>query len=528
MHSSAASQIPAFLLSASNDSLSSTLALIEDLSMLNLVWGKGADLFNRLDSGLSKGTWSSNSNHFSEQVVAKSKEFAALSSGERLLRVIGELQKLVSVQARDLRTSLDLEEVADDICMAGVKILREDKKGNFTGNDVGSMIEFQMTRIFAGLKISMEELLPEQQQSLIESVRSFIGSLPADQQQFILDKLGTTELSEAAIGGAIASGAIWTAFAAAVQVFGFAFYTTAAHLLAIVSLGTLPFGAYIGLSSLIAVLSSAWMVPVFVTLGTWYYVHKNAAMRQSMAPLLVTSLCLSGMEVKARGTGQQNDAVEGALALWCAARDLRDGRRSDASKAKWDRDDAQGRLSNTRGELSRARERKSDAERKKCILNDELAGLVMNSTGAIAKGLWGNTFIATATRIEELEVEIGNARQKRDRNPGLWQRIKGYAEYSLSTASLRSGLTLTKTALVRKVQNTSQNERFALPEKASEILRKVDEMASQILSTEADISRLKKSEREQSGTLDRAVAALGSAASAQARAEKRYYGLGAV
>lgn len=253
------------LLSASDDSLSSSLALLSEISLADLMLSKAQELFERVDNKVNKGHWSSDTDHFHEKVVAKSREFASLSRGERLLRSIGELQKLMDVDPRDLRTSFDLVEVADDIGSAAVNILRQeklkDKDAKFTGNDVASMIEFQMVKIFGHLNVRMEELSSTQQQGLVDRVREFVQSLPAEQQRFITDKLGTADLSQSAIRQAIASGAIWAAFAGAVQVFGFAFYTTAAQLLALVSLNMLPFGAYIGLSSTIAVLSSAWMLP---------------------------------------------------------------------------------------------------------------------------------------------------------------------------------------------------------------------------------------------------------------------------
>ena len=146
MSSITASQISTSLVSASNEAFSNTLALIEDLSLFNLAWGSGADLVQKIDNKVNRGTWSINSNNFAEKVAAKSEKFSDLSSGELLLRTIGGLQRLVDAAPRDLRTSFDLEEVVEDICMAAVKILREDtndKKVNsekFTGLDVWSMI----------------------------------------------------------------------------------------------------------------------------------------------------------------------------------------------------------------------------------------------------------------------------------------------------------------------------------------------------------------------------------------------------
>jgi hypothetical protein len=534
MSSITASQISTSLVSASNEAFSNTLALIEDLSLFNLAWGSGADLVQKIDNKVNRGTWSINSNNFAEKVAAKSEKFSDLSSGELLLRTIGGLQRLVDAAPRDLRTSFDLEEVVEDICMAAVKILREDTKDKkvnsekFTGLDVGSMIEFQIARIFTGLKINMEDLSPQQRECLVQRTRDFLRSLPADQQRFIMDKLGATDMSDAAIRNAIATGAIWTAFAAAVNVFGFAFYMAASHLLAVLSIGLLPFGAYVGLSSFIAVLASPWMVPVFVTFGTWFYIHKNSAMRRSMAPLLVTSLCLSGIEIQGSDTAQQGATVEDALASWGTARNIRDEKRSISERAKAVRDQAQVKLTATGGQIKSARARKQGASRERKALNEKLTGWVIHSKGDIAKGQWGSALIASAAGVEEIEAQICTAQHKRDQTSGFWDSIVGHAEYFLSTVSLNAQLTSAKEALVQKVRNTWQKAGNAFPENAAAILQKIEEKTSELLANEVEINRLTVQEREESAYLDRAKTEARKAAVALDEAESRYYGLGRV
>jgi hypothetical protein len=534
MFPSITSQDSASLLSAPDESLSSALALIEKLSLFNIIWGMGADLLDRVGKVINRGTWSSSSNQFAEELASKSREYGTLSPGERLLRTIGALQELLDVAPRDLRTSFDIEEVADDICIAAVKILREDTKSEkdtmnrFVGNDTGSMIRFQMTRYFAGLRISMEEFSPDQQNNLIKGVRDFLASLPCDQQRFIQDKLGAADLSEAAIRDAVASGAIWTAFAAAVQVFGFAFYTTAAHLLAIVSLGLLPFGAYVGLSSLIAVLASPVMVPIIFTFGAWYYFNKNRAMRQSMAPLLVTSLCLSGMEARAGGTGHQNTSVENALALWSVARDSRDRNRLISAKANLDRDRARVRLTTTSSELRQAKAQKEYAADERKTLNDKLAGWVISATGDIARGLWGRDLISAAARVKDIEAQISSVEHKRDMASGFFDTIAEFGKWFFDSWGLDAQLTSAKEALVQQARSTWPKEGAAFPENVAAILRQMEDKTSQILSIESEINSLKSKEREQSADLDRARTEARYCAIAQAEAEKRYYGLGKV
>jgi len=521
----AVSRVSDNLLAASDDSLSSALALIEELSLFNLMWSRVVELTEKVGNKINHGTWSSNSDHFHEGVVTKSRKFATLSRGERLLMTIGELQKLMEVTPRDLRTRHDFNEVADDLCMASVKILREDKQAKFTGNDVGAMIEFQMTKIFGGLNIPMDELSAEQQQSLVDRVREFLQSLPADQQRFIMDKLGASDLSESAIRQAIASGAMWTAFALAVEVFGFAFYTTAAQLLAILSFHLLPFGAYVGLSSTIAVLSSPWMLPIFAGLGIWYYSSKNTDLRKSMAPLIITSVCLSGLE---RTQAQRESAVDEALSRWGAARSVRDQKCLVTAAATSVRNRAQARLTATRAELSGARTRKRKASTERDKLNEQLACVVKSAVDSIANRRWGASLRIAATKVQQIESEIRQAQKKRDGTSGFWETLRGYVEYGFDAIALNIQLSSAKDALVQQVKDTWPREGSAYPPNAASLLRAMEEMTSQILSAEADISRLTTREREDSENLDQASRELRAAETAQAESEKRYYGLGTV
>ncbi len=523
-----ASRISENLLAASEDSFSSSLALIRELSLFNLIWSKGEDLFEKVDNRINKGIWSRNVNHFQESVVAKSKEFATLPRGERLLTALGELQRLMAVAPRDLRTPFDLAEVADDICLAAVRILRDDQKSDFAGNDVGAMIEYQMTKIFGGLNIRMEDLSSVQQQGLVDSVREFLQSLPTDKQRFILDKLGAVDLSESVIRRAIASGAMWTAFAAAVEVFGFAFYTTAAHLLAIVSLHLLPFSAYLGLSSTVAVLSSAWMLPIFAGLGIWYYSRKNKGLRQSMAPLIVTSLCLSGMEVQARSSAHRESAVDDALSLWRTARTTRDQERSATANAISVHNRVRVRLATTRNELAQAHARKVKIAGERYASEQELKLLVISDTGAIAQGRWGRPLTNAASKIQDTEVEVNNARQKRDRKCGALEKILAYAEYASDAFKFIGHLSSAKDALFEQVKLRWPKDGTAYPANAASLLRAMEEKTSAIVAAEADITRLTAQERDDSTKFDRSSAELRTAQDGQKMSEQRYYGLGAV
>jgi hypothetical protein len=512
------------LLAASDGSFSAVLALLEELSLFNLMWSKGADALEKLSNRIDHGKWAS-SDHFQEKLAAKAKQVAALPRGERLLRTIGELQKLVELKPRDLHTRFDLSEVAEDLCVAAVKILREDKKAKFSGNDVGAMITFQMAKVFGDLNIPLEELSGDQQEKLVAHVRTVVQSLPADQQRFIMGKVGASDLSEAAIRQALAGGAMWTAFATAVNVFGFAFYTTAAQLLAFLSLNLLPFGAYIGLSSLIAVVASAWILPISAAIWIWYYISKNKGLRKSMAPLIITGLCLSGMEETEL---HREEAVEEALSLWGAARSVRDQKRSATASAKAIRDQAEACSANTGTELSHARDRKRGATTERSGLEERLKTVVTTSVDNIASGQWGGALVGIASRVQQIENDIRKLGDKPANRSGIWQLIVGPIEDGLVRIALNFQLASAKDDLVQQVKSAWPHEGTAYPESAASLLRRMEEKTSQILSAEADITRLSTNEREDLRRLDQASVDLNRAEAAQAESEKRYHGLGTV
>jgi hypothetical protein len=510
-----------FSLSASDDSFSSSLALMDELSLFNLMLSKAAEVVEKVSNKLSQGTWSSESDRFQTKLAAKTQQFAALSRGERLLLCIGQLQKLMDVMPHDLHTRLDLSEVADDLCTAGVKILRENKEAKFTGNDLGAMIEFYMAKIFGGLDIRMDELSSDQQQRLVDSVRTFLQKLPSDQQQFILEKLGASNLSESAIRQAIASGAMWAAIVAAVQMFGFAFYAAAAQILAIICFHLLPIGAYIGLSSFIAVVASPWMLPILVGLGVWIYNSKNRDLRKSMAPLIITSLCLSGME---QARAQRESGVEEALSLWRKARKIRDERRAATANATSARNDARARLNATRAELSQACNRKHQAITERKGLDEKLAQVVRSALPAIVRGQWGGRLTPTAAKCQEARSEI---QQKFARPSWVWM-VAWPVTVPVGMIRLGRRLRSALDPLVQEVKSNWQSQGSAYPPEAASLLAQMERQTSQVLSAEADIARLTAQERDDSRNLEQAAEHLRCAESAQAESENRYYGLGTV
>lgn len=514
------------ILAASKDALCSSLALLSELSLFNLLLQKSADWIDSGRNLVTKQKWSSDSNHFAEQLKAKAEELSHLSDGECLLRVFGELEKLMEVPPRDLRTRHDLAETAEDSCMATIKMLRADKSAKFDGSTPADLVEYQMGKTFAGLKIAVGKLSGDQQDQVFESIREFIAKMPADQREFILKQLGASELTEAVIRTAMLNGTLWTAFAVAVQVFGFAFYMMAAQLLAIISFHLLPFGAYIGLSSLIAVLSSPWMLPVFLVFGGWLYSHQNTGLRKSAAPMILVTLWISGMEMESRPTASTAQAVEEALRLWADARNRRDQDRQTAGEAKRRRDEATAALDETLSELKSAKYRKNLAETRIEELAKSLSKEILDAVRAISQGSWGRLDQAAAIRVIEGEVRIAQAQATRDSVQGWWDRAWEEVKYWTGDyLKLNSELEDARKRLVSQISSRSMANTESYPPQVALIFRRIEGERSRVIEVRLAIEDLENVKTRQDGELDQARQAFSKTDSARRQSEKRYYGL---
>ncbi len=514
------------ILAASKDALCSSLALLSELSLFNLLLHKSADWIDSVRSLVTKQKWSSDCNHFAEQLKAKAEGVAQLSDGECLLRVLGELETLMEVRPRDLRTRHDLAEIAEDLCMATVKMLRADKSANFHGSTPADLVDYQMGKTFAGLKVAVGKLSGEQQGQVIDAVREFIAKMPADQRDFILKQLGASDLTEAVIRTAILNGTLWTAFAVAVQVFGFAFYMMAAELLAIISFHLLPFGAYIGLSSLIAVLSSPWMLPIFLVFGGWLYGHQNTGLRRSAAPMILVTLWISGMEMESRPMTSTAEAVDEALRLWGDARECRNQNRQSAKEAKARKDHAKAALDRTVSELDSAKSRKSQAENRIEELTKSLSREILSAVPVIAQGTWGPAEQIAATQVVEVDDRMARAQAALDSVQPWSRRAKEKAKYWAGDyLRFNSELEGARTRLVSQITSRGMAEMQSYPPRIVSIFRGIEEHRSCIIAAQSAIEILGGVKSQQENDLAVAKQALSKADSARSESEKRYYGL---
>jgi hypothetical protein len=517
------------LLCSSDETLSSSLALLTEISLGQLIGAKLHEYFNALENRISHGTWvNKEGDLFQKRVAEKAIVLNQISRGERLLVLLGTLQELSETSPHDFNTRFDFDEATDDVCSAAVRMLRDDKKSNFGGQNVDSMIEYQLTKLFGGMEIKLQQMSGQERDKLVNDVTKFVQGLPEEQQQFLTKRLGTNELSDAAIRKAIASGTMWTAFAAAVNFFGFAFYTTAAHVLAIISFHLLPFGVYVGLSSLIAVLSSGWILPIAVIGGIWYVHHQNKNLKKAMVPLVVTTLCLSGMEKQCSDAGLQQRTSEEALKLWKDARAERDKCRADTEKAQTVYNNANQRLKATCEQLQTARVRGSSLTSELHAKDEDLKEFLFENVQRLSTGDWGDELIQPANRIQDDCARLANAQDKKQGRSGFWDTIVGNVEFWSGSVNINHEIATHKEELKTKALCVWGQATKPSSPKALEILENLADLRSQHKNVVESIHRLERGKEEESSAVAEANTALSQARVAQVTSEGRYFGLAEV
>jgi hypothetical protein len=447
------------------------------------------------------------------------------SPGELLLRLYGEIKSLLPVPSFDFRSGMDFSEMAEDVCMAAVRQMRSDEEAGFTGATIESLIQFQMNKLFGGLQVSMGELSSAQQEALISKIKDYLTRLPADQQKFIMNKLGTSEITESVIRKAIANGTMWAAFAAAVQFFGFAFYTTAAQVLAFVSLNMLPFGAYAGLSSLIAVFANPLFLVLMAGVGVYFVGRKNTQIKQSMVPLVVTSLCLAGMEKQADAPAYRTEVLEQALNLWADARGKRDIYRAKESECKETLTLRQRELADLQGRLATEKNRLSGAESNVSSLTASLERTVYSSVASIEAGNWGPNLVCPARRVQAAQSRADRSWEGVSRAQGVWDTLVNAAKAPFIAWENASHLENAKKALLELVEVSSLEPgpstvtpRTIIAERAESM--KVAEEAKR------EVAQLEFMVRTKKGNVSNAQSAYDTARSAREKSEQKYAGLG--
>lgn len=193
----------------------------------------------------------------------------------------------------------DWAAAVDELVVNAVR-MRRTQVSDFVGTSLRDLTEDVLRQLFESLADQIDEASEDEQSRLLQSVSDYLDSLPAEQQERVRAALGADDLSAEVVRKALTTGTLWTALAGTVSVMGFGAYSGAVVLLhglaSLVGI-TLPFAAYTGLTSLIAVVTSPFfIVPLLAGGGWWLTARSDKRIREGMAPLLVVQLALAGMD----------------------------------------------------------------------------------------------------------------------------------------------------------------------------------------------------------------------------------------
>ena len=365
-------------LTAPREILAAQLALLDQTTLAKLLKSKATDLFSD-----EKG-------EFNRIVEEAARRLVNESAAELVLRLLGALNAILGIPARRYVAPRDFEDNGEEILARCLAVLRETEK-DFSGTDLQDMLRFLMNKMFGEIGKRFETLSSDKQQEVVDAVRKFIEELPEAQREKLQKEIGGDQITDSYIRKAIVSGTLSTAFAAAVSVGGFAFYTGAVSLLAtlagLVGL-TLPFSVYMGLTSTIAVISNPlFFIPVIAGGGWWLYSRQNQKMRQRLAPLVLVQSVLAYLAGRAKGI----DHADEALRLWQAAWTQVERSRAELVQAEHALAATQEDLSRTKNCIRLLNQRQEQQAKDIREIHIQVKTLCVASANEIASARWGDS-----------------------------------------------------------------------------------------------------------------------------------------
>ncbi len=188
-----------------------------------------------------------------------------------------------------------LEQIGLKIEQTAIRSLQKSDE-SFNGKTLEEMIGFIFQKIYSEFAKQFEHKNEEEKEEIVKHILLAVKDMPKEQQERFKAELNTDELSAEVIKKAIAAGTFGTAFAATVSIAGFSAYTFATSSLASLAglFGiSLPFGAFSGITSIIAVLSN----PLFLLGsmgGLLYFLNSksNESIKIKLSPMIISLISI--------------------------------------------------------------------------------------------------------------------------------------------------------------------------------------------------------------------------------------------
>jgi hypothetical protein len=500
------------LLGVPAEVLATSLAMMRETNLLPVVW-------SRLKSTVR---WADDD--FQKELAATAADLAKHPRGELALELLLELNQTLGITPRNYVARRDVEDNAAEVVQKSVDALKgADKK--FKGDSLQDLVVYQVQKLITGVGEKLDDLSEEDRRKVVSEFRKFIEGLPEEQQAAIKKELGADELSDALIGRALATGAATVAFATVVEVAGFSAYTFATSSLAAITgaVGlTLPFGAYTGLTSFMAVLASPWFILLLMSGGGYFaYAHGQAKLRRGLAPLVVTQLATAGASGELPSS--REDSVAEFLTCWndaAAACRIADAK---VRELEQETESAGRSLSDTRSALKTSEAEITTQDKLRMEAVTELADLLCGKAEKMAEGDWHPDLATVGEELIEAQKELDQIVQTPVE--GGWRMAidavrKGYRE-----VQARSRMREVARAAATEVHDhhtggsvIPDNEVLRALQKIDEIDRRLNRARSDVKMHSDERRRLEKKYRELSSKTVEAT-------THRNRAEQRYWGL---
>lgn len=273
------------LYQADKETLANFISMWDESSISKIISNKSVDLYEKIKNDESN-------DNYSIAIIEKKEELLKEHDINSLRSIlIIQLAKFYKVKLPKKLNLYSLEQIGLNIEQQSIEILKNTDK-EFTDNNLESMIQYIFEFLFSNISEKFNTSSEEDREQISKNILKSIEDMPQDQQTKLKEELKVDELSEDVVQKALASGTLGVAFAATISIAGFSAYTFATSALASTAgvLGlTLPFGAYTGLTSVIAVISN----PIFLigAMGLLVFIlnsKSNDKIKGKLSPFVVS------------------------------------------------------------------------------------------------------------------------------------------------------------------------------------------------------------------------------------------------
>lgn len=277
------------LYQADEETLANFISMWEESTISKIISSKSIDIYDKIKNHKTN-------DNYSESIAARKEELLKASNINTLRTILViQLAKFYNIKLPKKFNLYSLEQIGLNIEQKSIETLNKSDK-NFKANNIEGMIQYVFEFLFSSISKKFNKSSNEDKEEISKNILRSIEEMPIEQQNKLKEELKVDEMSEDVVQKALASGALGAAFATTISIAGFSAYTFAASALAstagLIGL-TLPFGAYTGLTSIMAVVSN----PIFLigSMGLLIYIlndKSNDKIRGKLSPFIVSLISI--------------------------------------------------------------------------------------------------------------------------------------------------------------------------------------------------------------------------------------------